>query len=89
MSDEYEQKVAEVVQKFRDLGSGPAGGVRVSLPGAPDALPVYEGGARAFTPAAVSILSELWELTEYPEGQRILIEAYKRWQDQDGYEGRM
>jgi hypothetical protein len=89
MSEEREQKVAEVVQKFRDLGSGPAGGVRVSLPGAPDALPVYEGGARAFTPAAVTILSELWELTEYPEGQRILIEAHKRWQEQDEYEGRM
>jgi hypothetical protein len=89
VSDEYEQKVAEVVQKFRDLGSGPAGGVRVSLPGAPDALPVYEGGARAFTPAAVAILSELWELTEYPEGQRILIEAYKRWQELDENEGRM
>jgi hypothetical protein len=89
VSDEYEQRVAEVVQKFRDLGSGPAGGVRVSLPGAPDALPVYEGGARAFTPAAVAILSELWELTEYPEGQRILIEAYKRWLEHDGYEGGM
>ncbi len=89
MSDEREQKVAEVVQKFRDLGSGPAGGVEVSLPGAPDALPVYAGGARAFTPAAAAILSELWELTEYPEGQRILIEAHKRWQEQDEYEGRM
>jgi hypothetical protein len=34
VSDEYEQRVAQVVQKFRDLGSGPARGVRVSLPGA-------------------------------------------------------
>jgi hypothetical protein len=89
VSDEHEQKVAEVVQKFRDLGSGPAGGVGGSLPGAPDALLVYAGGARAFTPATAAILSEPWELTEYPEGQRILIEAYKRGQEHDGYEGRM
>ena len=89
MSDEREQKVTEVVQKYRELESGEAGGVGVSLPGAPDALPVYAGGARAFTPAAAAILSELWELTEYPEGQRMLIEAYKRWQEHAGYEGGM
>ena len=83
MSDEYEQKVTEVVQKFRDLGSGPAGGVGVSLPGAPDALPVYEGGARAFTPAAAAILSELWELTQDPDGEGILIEAYRRFVDEE------
>ena len=89
MSDEYEQKVTEVVQKYRELRSGPAGGVGVSLPGAPDALPVYAGGARAFTPVAAAILSELWEFTEYPAGHQILIEAHKRWQEQDEYEGRM
>jgi transcriptional regulator with XRE-family HTH domain len=51
---------------------------------------------KAFTPAAAAsetkperalILSELWELTQYPEGQRILIEAYKRWQEQAEREG--
>jgi hypothetical protein len=89
VSDEREQKVAEVVQKYRELESGPAGGVGVSLPGAPDALPVYAGGARAFTPAAAAILKELWELTQHPDGEGILIEAYKRWQEQDEYEGRM
>jgi hypothetical protein len=89
MGEAREQKVAEVVQKYRDLGSGPADGVRVSLPGAPDALPVYAGGARAFTPAAAAMLSELWELTETSEGQQILIEAYKRWQEQDENEARM
>ncbi len=83
MSDEYEQKVTEVVQKFRDLGSGPAGGVGVSLPGAPDALPVYAGGARAFTPAAAAILKELWELTQDPDGEGILIEAYRRFVDEE------
>ena len=83
MSDEREQKVAEVVQKYRDLGSGPAGGVGVSLPGAPDALPVYAGGARAFTPAAAAILKELWELTQDPDGEGILIEAYRRFVDEE------
>ena len=78
MSDEYEKKVTEVVQKYRELESGPAGGVGVSLPGAPDALPVYAGGARAFTPAAAAILKELWELTQDPDGEGILIEAYRR-----------
>ena len=52
-------------------------------------MPVYAGGARAFTPAAAAILSELWELTQDPEGQRILIEAYKHWQEHDEYEGRV
>ena len=89
MSEEREQQVAEVVQKYRELASGPAGGVMTSLPGAPDALPVYAGQARAFTPAAAAILSELWELTEYQEGRQILIEAYKRWQEEDEYEDRM
>ena len=83
MSDEYEQKVTEVVQKYRELESGPAGGVGVSLPGAPDALPVYAGGARAFTPAAAAILSELWELTQDPDGEGILIEAYRRFVDEE------
>ncbi len=83
MSDEYEQKVAEVVQKYRELESGPAGGVGVSLPGAPDALPVYAGGARAFTPAAAAILKELWELTQDPDGEGILIEAYRRFVDEE------
>jgi hypothetical protein len=83
VSDEYEQKVTEVVQKYRELESGPAGGVGVSLPGAPDALPVYAGGARAFTPAAAAILSELWELTQDPEGEGILIEAYRRFVDEE------
>ena len=32
MSDEYEQKVTEVVQKYRELESGPAGGAGLSLP---------------------------------------------------------
>ena len=83
MSDEYEQKVTEVVQKYRELESGPAGGVGVSLPGAPDALPVYAGGARAFTPAAAAILKELWELTQDPDGEGILIEAYRRFVDEE------
>ncbi len=83
MSDEYEQKVTEVVQKYRELESGEAGGVGVSLPGAPDALPVYSGGARAFTPAAAAILKELWELTQYPDGGQILIEAYWRFADEE------
>ncbi len=83
MSDEYDQKVTEVVQKYRELESGPAGGVGVSLPGAPDALPVYAGGARAFTPAAAAILSELWELTQDPDGEGILIEAYRRFVDEE------
>ena len=83
MSDEYEQKVTEVVQKYRELESGEAGGVGVSLPGAPDALPVYAGGARAFTPAAAAILKELWELTQYPDGGQILIEAYWRFADEE------
>jgi hypothetical protein len=83
VSDEYEQKVTEVVQKYRELESGPAGGVGVSLPGAPDALPVYAGGARAFTPAAAAILSELWELTQDPDGEGILIEAYRRLVDEE------
>ena len=52
MSDEHEQKITEVVRKYRELESGEDGGVGVSLPGSPDALPVYPGGARAFTPAA-------------------------------------
>ena len=83
MSDDYEQKVTEVVQKYRELESGPAGGVGVSLPGAPDALPVYAGGARAFTPAAAAILKELWELTQDPDGEGILIEAYRRLVDEE------
>jgi hypothetical protein len=83
VSDEYEQKVTEVVQKYRELESGPAGGVGVSLPGAPDALPVYAGGARAFTPAAAAILKELWELTQDPDGEGILIEAYRRFVDEE------
>ncbi len=83
MSDEYEQKVTEVVQKYRELESGPAGGVGVSLPGTPDALPVYAGGARAFTPAAAAILKELWELTQHPDGEGILIEAYRRFADEE------
>ena len=83
MSDEYEQKVAEVVQKYWELESGPAGGVGVSLPGARDALPVYAGGARAFTPAAAAILKELWELTQDPDGEGILIEAYRRFVDEE------
>lgn len=83
MSDEHEQKVTEVVQKYRELESGPAGGVGVSLPGAPDALPVYSGGARAFTPAAAAILKELWELTQDPDGGQILIEAYWRFADEE------
>ena len=83
MSDEYEQKVTEVVQKYRELESGPAGGVGVSLPGAPDALPVYAGGARAFTPAVAAILKELWELTQDPDGEGILIEAYRRFVDEE------
>jgi hypothetical protein len=83
VSDEYEQKVTEVVQKYRELESGPAGGVGVSLPGAPDALPVYAGGARAFTPTAAAILSELWELTQDPDGEGILIEAYRRFVDEE------
>jgi hypothetical protein len=83
VSDEYEQKVTEVVQKYRELESGPAGGVGVSLPGAPDALPVYAGGARAFTPAAAAILKELWELTQDPDGEGILIEAYRRFADEE------
>jgi hypothetical protein len=83
VSDEYEQKVTGVVQKYRELESGPAGGVGVSLPGAPDALPVYAGGARAFTPAAAAILKELWELTQDPEGEGILIEAYRRFADEE------
>jgi hypothetical protein len=78
--DERERVVDEVVEKFRALESGPAGGVSVSLPGAPDALPVYAGGAGAFTPAATALLRALWELTKYPEGQAILIEAYKRFE---------
>jgi hypothetical protein len=83
VSGEYEQNVAEVVQKYRELESGPAGGVGVSLPGAPDALPVYAGGARAFTPAAAAILKELWELTQDPDGEGILIEAYRRFVDEE------
>jgi hypothetical protein len=82
MNEEHEQKVAQVVERFRELESGPAGGVEVSLPGAPDTLPVYAGGARAFTPAAASILKELWELTQSPDGGRILIEAYWRFHDE-------
>ena len=83
MSGEREQKVTEVVQKYRELDSGEAGGVGVSLPGAPDALPGYSGGARAFTPAAAAILKELWELTQYPDGGQILIEAYWRFADEE------
>jgi hypothetical protein len=83
MSGEREQKVTEVVQKYRELESGEAGGVGVSLPGAPDALPVYAGGARAFTPAAAAILKELWELTQYPDGGETLIEAYWRFADEE------
>jgi hypothetical protein len=83
VSDEYEQKVTEVVQRYRELESGPAGGVGESLPGAPDALPVYAGGARAFTPAAAAILKELWGLTQAPDGERILIEAYRRFADEE------
>jgi hypothetical protein len=83
VSDEHEQKVTEVVQKYRELESGPAGGVGVSLPGAPDALPVYAGGAKAFTPAGAAILKELWELTQYPDGGQILIEAYWRFADEE------
>jgi hypothetical protein len=88
MSEERERKVDRVVQNYRDLASGPAGGVGVSLPGSPDALPVYSGGAKAFTPAVTSILRELWELAQHQEGQLILIDAYWRWQDQDKYESR-
>jgi hypothetical protein len=83
VSDEHEQKVTEVVQKYRELESGPAGGVGVSLPGAPDALPVYAGGAKAFTPAAAAIMKELWELTQYADGGQILIEAYWRFADEE------
>lgn len=88
MSEKREQMIAEVVGKYRELASGPAGGVGVSLPGAPDALPVYTGGARAFTPAATSILRELWQLAQHQEGQLILIEAFKQWQEEDQYEDR-
>jgi hypothetical protein len=44
---------------------------------------VYSGGARAFTPAAAAILKELWELTQYPDGGQILIEAYWRFADEE------
>jgi hypothetical protein len=83
VSDEREQKVVEVAQKYREPESEPAGGVGVSVPGAPDALPVYSGGAKAFTPAAVSILRELWELTQAPDGGQILIDAYWRYRDEE------
>jgi hypothetical protein len=55
-------------------------GCRCPFPAPPDALPVYAGGAGAFTPAATTLLRALWELTKYPEGQAILIEAYKRFE---------
>ncbi len=85
MSEEREQKVAEVVQNFRALESAPAGGVSVSLPGAPEGMPVFSGEAGAFTPEVVDILRELRAMTQAPEDRVILIEAYKRFQEEESY----
>jgi hypothetical protein len=88
-TDRREQQINEVVETFRNLESGPAGGVlSVVLRG--EGVPERVVGrlgfvavAQGFTATAMEMMNELRGLEQYPDGRDILLEAYERWQQQD------
>jgi hypothetical protein len=88
-TDRREQQINEVVGTFRNLESGPAGGVLSVVllgEGVPERVVGRLGFvavAQGFTATAVEMMNELRRLEQYPNGRDILLEAYERWQQQD------
>jgi hypothetical protein len=78
-----------VLQKFRDLESGPGGGVLpVVLQG--DGVPQrvvgrlgFVAGLGGFTPEAVEIMNELRELEQTPDGRAMLLQGYARFETEE------